>query len=104
MTPTEHIRRWQDQLAAWRRDFHAHPEIGFEEHRTAALVAERLSSWGIEVHRGVGGSTGVVGTLRNGRGNRAVALRADMDALPMRRGERLRPPLRRARQDARLRP
>ena len=82
MSPIEHIRRWQDQLAAWRRDFHAHPEIGFEEHRTAALVAERLSSWGIEVHRGVG-RTGVVGTLRNGRGNRAVGLRADMDALPM---------------------
>ena len=83
MNPTEHIRRWQDQFAAWRRDFHAHPEIGFEEHRTAALVAERLSSWGVEVHSGVGGGTGVVGTLRNGRGNRAVGLRADMDALPM---------------------
>jgi hippurate hydrolase len=83
VNPIEHIRRWQDQLAEWRRDFHAHPEIGFEEHRTAALVAERLSSWGIEVHSGVGGSTGVVGTLRNGRGNRAVGLRADMDALPM---------------------
>ena len=83
VTPTEHIRRWQGQLADWRRDFHAHPELGLEEHRTAALVAERLSSWGIEVHRGVGGSTGVVGTLRNGRGNRAVGLRADMDALPM---------------------
>ena len=82
MTPIEHIRRWQSQLAAWRRDLHAHPEIGFEEHRTPALVAERLSSWGIEVHRGVG-RTGVVGTLRNGRGNRAVGLRADMDALPM---------------------
>ena len=82
MNPTEHIRRWQDQLAEWRRDFHAHPEIGFEERRTAALVAERLASWGIEVHRGVG-RTGVVGTLRNGRGNRAVGLRADMDALPM---------------------
>jgi hippurate hydrolase len=83
VNPTQHIRRWQDQLAAWRRDFHAHPETGFEEHRTAALVAERLASWGIEVHRGVGGATGVIGTLRNGRGNRAVGLRADMDALPM---------------------
>ena len=83
MNPTEHIRRWQDQLAEWRRDFHAHPEIGFQEHRTAALVSERLAAWGIEVHRGVGGGTGVVGTLRNGRGNRAVGLRADMDALPM---------------------
>ncbi len=83
MNPIQHIRGWQDQLAAWRRDFHAHPELGLEEHRTAALVAERLRSWGIEVHTGVGGATGVVGTLRNGRGNRAVGLRADMDALPM---------------------
>ena len=49
----------QDEMTAWRRDFHAHPEIGFEEHRTSALVAERLESWGIEVHRGLGG-TGVV--------------------------------------------
>ncbi|TDH61356.1 amidohydrolase [Dankookia rubra] len=82
LTPIEHIRRYQDQLAAWRRDFHAHPETGFEEHRTAALVAERLESWGIEVHRGIG-RTGVVGVLRSGRGNRAVGLRADMDALDM---------------------
>ncbi|MFC7475184.1 M20 aminoacylase family protein [Dankookia sp. GCM10030260] len=82
MNPIEHIRRYQDQLTAWRRDFHAHPESGFEEHRTAALVAERLESWGIEVHRGIG-RTGVVGVLRAGRGNRAVGLRADMDALDM---------------------
>ena len=85
MTPIEHIRRYQDQLTAWRRDFHAHPETGFEEHRTAALVAERLESWGIEVHRGIG-RTGVVGVLRSGRGNRAVGLRADMDALDMPEG------------------
>ena len=83
MNPIEHIRGWQSQLAAWRRDFHAHPELGLEEQRTAALVADRLRSWGIEVHTGVGGATGVVGTLRNGRDNRAVGLRADMDALPM---------------------
>ena len=83
MHTIEHIRGWQDQFAAWRRDFHAHPELGLEEHRTAALVAERLASWGIQVATGVGGATGVVGTLRNGRGNRAVGLRADMDALPM---------------------
>ena len=63
LTPIEHIRGYQDQLAAWRRDFHAHPETGFEEHRTAALVAERLEAWGIEVHRGIG-RTGVVGVLR----------------------------------------
>lgn len=82
MNPIEHIRRYHDQLTEWRRDFHAHPETGFEEQRTSALVAERLASWGIEVHREVG-RTGVVGVLRNGKGNRAVGLRADMDALDM---------------------
>ena len=80
--PVDHIRAWQQQLAEWRQDLHAHPETGFEEQRTSALVAERLASWGIEVHRGVG-RTGVVGVLRNGRGNRAIGLRADMDALDM---------------------
>ncbi len=73
---------WMPELTAWRRDFHAHPELGYEEHRTAALVAERLASFGLEVSTGVGG-TGVVGTLRNGPGNHAISLRADMDALPM---------------------
>jgi len=82
VNPIEHIHRYQEQLTEWRRDFHAHPETGFEEHRTSALVAERLASWGIEVHREVG-RTGVVGVLRNGKGNRAIGLRADMDALDM---------------------
>ena len=69
------------ELRAWRRDFHAHPEFGFEEQRTSRLVAERLRSFGFtEVAEGVGG-TGVVATLRRGSGNRCVALRADMDAL-----------------------
>ena len=71
-------------LTAFRRDLHANPEIGFEEHRTAALVAERLKEFGFEVTTGVG-RTGVVGVLR-GRGERstrAIGLRADMDALPM---------------------
>ncbi len=80
--PIESIRPYQDELVAIRRDIHAHPELGLEEHRTAALVAEKLESWGIEVHRGVG-KTGVVGVLRNGPGNKAIGLRADMDALPM---------------------
>jgi amidohydrolase len=72
-----------DELTAWRRDLHAHPELGFEETRTAGLVAERLRGWGIEVDQGLGG-TGVVGTLV-GRGppGRAIGLRADMDALPL---------------------
>ena len=71
------------EMTAWRRDFHAHPEIGFEETRTAGLVAERLRGWGFDVHEGIG-RTGVVGVLQ-GRlpGNRRIGLRADMDALPM---------------------
>lgn len=74
----------EDELTAWRRDLHAHPELGFEEHRTSRLVAERLASFGCAVHRGLAG-TGVVGTIvgRGGGGGRAVGLRADMDALPM---------------------
>ncbi|AJY45359.1 M20 aminoacylase family protein [Martelella endophytica] len=65
-----------------RRDLHAHPELGFEETRTSAIVAQLLEAEGIAVHRGLGG-TGVVGTLKRGDGNRAIGLRADMDALAM---------------------
>ena len=82
MSAIDAIRRDQDALVAIRHDIHAHPELGMEEHRTAELVARKLEEWGIEVHRGVGG-TGVVGVLRAGSGNRAIGLRADMDALPM---------------------
>ena len=82
MSLLDAIRRHHPELTAIRQDLHAHPELGMTEHRTAALVAEKLESWGIEVHRGVGG-TGVVGVLRAGRGNRAIGLRADMDALPL---------------------
>ena len=72
-------------MAALRRDLHAHPELCFEEVRTADLVAQQLHSWGIAVHRGLG-TTGVVGTVHGrdgGASGRAVGLRADMDALPM---------------------
>ena len=82
MSPLDAIRRDQAELTAIRQDFHAHPELGMAEHRTAEIVAKKLESWGIEVHRGVG-VTGVVGVLRNGTGNRAIGLRADMDALPI---------------------
>src|SRR3954453_11641655 len=82
MSTIDHIRRYHDQLTAIRHDLHQHPELGLEEHRTADIVARLLESWGIEVHRGIGG-TGVVGVLRNGSGNRAIGLRADMDALPL---------------------
>lgn len=71
----------RDGWIALRRDLHAHPELAFEEHRTAALVAERLAEWGLDVHRGLGG-TGVVGTLSRGDGP-SVGLRADLDALAM---------------------
>jgi hippurate hydrolase len=67
-------------MTGWRRDLHRHPEFGFEERRTSGLVARILSRFGAEVTEGVGG-TGVVGTLRRGRSNRAIGLRADMDAL-----------------------
>ena len=65
-----------------RRDIHRHPELAFDEHRTAALVAERLAAWGYRVERGLGG-TGVVGTLERGAGSRRLGIRADMDALPI---------------------
>ena len=69
-------------MVAVRRDIHAHPELCFEEARTADLVAAKLTEWGIPVHRGLGG-TGVVGIVKNGSSSRAIGLRADMDALPM---------------------
>ncbi|AUW45831.1 M20 aminoacylase family protein [Rhizobium leguminosarum] len=69
------------EMTAWRHDLHTHPEFGFEEQRTSAFVAAKLREFGLdEVVEGVGG-TGVVATLKRGSGNRAVALRADMDAL-----------------------
>lgn len=71
-----------EAMVALRQDLHAHPELGFEEVRTSALVAQWLEDAGIEVYRGLG-KTGVVGTLKVGEGTRAIALRADMDALAM---------------------
>lgn len=70
------------EIQALRRDLHAHPELCFEEVRTSDLVADTLTGWGIEVHRGLG-KTGVVGVIQGRPGPRAVGLRADMDALPM---------------------
>lgn len=86
MTRHQHILAWLNDVAsdlrAIRQDIHAHPELGFEENRTAALVARSLEEWGYEVHTGVG-RTGVVGVLRNGSSTRTLGLRADMDALPI---------------------
>ena len=69
-------------IAAVRRDIHAHPELCFQEQRTSDVVAKQLTDWGIPIHRGMG-TTGIVAILKNGTSNRAVGLRADMDALPM---------------------
>ena len=79
-----HFTEFDDMgdFVAFRRDIHAHPELGFDEHRTAAMVAERLLHWGLEVHTGVAG-TGVVGVLRGMQGKRSIGLRADLDALPL---------------------
>jgi amidohydrolase len=72
----------REAMIALRRDFHSHPELGFEEVRTSGIVAEKLEEADIVVHRGLG-KTGVVGTLRVGIGSRTIGLRADMDALAM---------------------
>jgi len=76
------IEKFAPEMTGWRRDIHAHPELGFQEQRTSDLVATQLAAFGIEVHRGVG-KTGVVGVLRAGSSTRTVGLRADMDALPI---------------------
>ncbi|WP_421953875.1 M20 aminoacylase family protein [Polaromonas sp.] len=71
-----------DEFISLRRDIHRHPELAFDEHRTSALVADKLQSWGYAVERGLGG-TGLVGRLVRGDGQRRLGLRADMDALPI---------------------
>jgi hippurate hydrolase len=83
-SPVSFVHERHEIFAAIRRDLHAHPELGYEEHRTGALVAERLHQWGLEVHTGIG-RTGVVGVIRGRKdaSGRSVGLRADMDALPI---------------------
>jgi len=76
------IIQLQSELQQIRREIHAHPELCFEEHLTADLVAQKLTAWDIPILRGMG-STGVVGIIKNGSSARAVGLRADMDALPL---------------------
>ena len=70
----------QASMCNWRHDIHRHPELGFEEHRTAKKVASLLQEWGIETHTGIG-STGIVGVIKRGTGSRMLGIRADMDAL-----------------------
>ncbi|MEQ8863353.1 MAG: M20 aminoacylase family protein [Thalassobaculum sp.] len=81
------IAEFADEMTEWRRDLHAHPELGFKENRTSDVVAAKLAEWGIEVHRGIA-DTGLVGVLKSGNGGGTIGLRADMDALPiLERGE-----------------
>lgn len=82
MKVLDSLTKQASSIAAIRRDIHAHPELCFEEIRTADLVAQKLTEWGIPIHRGMG-KTGVVGILKCGTSDRAIGLRADMDALPM---------------------
>lgn len=85
MQVLESFLNWQTQMKAIRRDIHAHPELAYQELRTADIVARLLTDWGIEIDRGLGG-TGVVGIIRGTEPHdpaQAIGLRADMDALPM---------------------
>jgi hippurate hydrolase len=83
MAVINRIAAFHDDMTAWRRDLHRHPELGFQERRTSALVADRLRAFGVdEVHTGIA-RTGVVGVIRGRPGQRAIGLRADMDALPI---------------------
>ena len=81
-SPVDKIRGYHAELRDIRRDLHANPELAFQESRTSSLVVEYLKKWGIETHTGLA-KTGVVGIIRNGKSNRGVGLRADMDCLPM---------------------
>lgn len=76
------IAEFADDIIAYRRDFHEHPELGMEEVRTSGIVADLLNQWGIELHSGIG-KTGVVGVLEGHAPGRTIGLRADMDALPI---------------------
>ena len=104
MSPIDRITAYADELTALRRDLHAHPELGFEEVRTSGIVAELLNGFGIEVHRGVGG-TGVVGILRGPQRQRPPHRPARRHGRAADRGGD-QPPLSldHPRQDARLRP
>jgi len=85
LSAIDRIAEFHDELTAFRRDIHAHPELGFAESRTAERVAAELERYGIEVHRGIG-RTGLVGVLQAGTSSRRIGLRADMDALPIEEG------------------
>src|SRR5688572_21574491 len=75
------VREVVDDIVSVRRDIHRHPEIGFQEKRTADLIARRLQELGLEVERVAG--TGVIGLIRGGKAGKTLLIRADMDALPL---------------------
>ncbi|KPU62232.1 peptidase M20, partial [Thermococcus sp. EP1] len=77
MNPLEEALKIREEIIAWRRDFHMHPEVGYEEERTSQIVEEHLKEWGYRIKR-IG--TGVLADI--GKGKKTIALRADMDALP----------------------
>lgn len=77
----EEIKRIEDEIIEWRRDIHRHPELGFEEERTSDLVSEKLKEWGYEVEKMAG--TGLAANLKNEFSGKTIAIRADMDALPI---------------------
>ena len=81
-TIAQRVTAVNDKVVAWRRDIHANPELSNREFRTSALVAQHLRSLGIEVQTGVA-HTGVIGLLKGGKPGPVIALRADMDALPV---------------------
>ena len=100
------VAAMHEEIAAWRRDFHAHPEIGFDVHRTAGIVADKLKAFGCdEVVPGIG-KTGVVGVIKGRRrtSGKVVGLRADMDALPILEATGVPYASKTPGQDARLRP
>lgn len=83
MSLTEQVQALQDEFISWRRQIHSHPELGFKEFETTAFIREKLESWGIET-RSNGDKTGVIGTLTGGLpSTKTIALRADIDALPL---------------------
>ena len=95
-------RELTQDMMSWRHDIHRHPEFGFEESRTAALVAETLESLGLEVETGIG-TTGVVGKLSKGKSNRAIGLPCGYGLPPHSREKYFCPSLGARREDARLR-
>src|SRR5215510_9030584 len=80
---SQEVDRRLESLVALRRDFHRHPELSFQERRTAEIIVERLHAAGLEVHTGIGGTTGVMGILHGDKPGRTIAWRADIDALPL---------------------